>query len=131
MVAAFEAGADAEADHRRAHRRQGEDARGEEVDRLLRVRRQHVDEAEEHEQQHRDAERQQQLLTVAGNTAQLGAQLDERRASSLAHVVAAGQPAEDVLEALPAGAQVVQRMAGVGQPIAELGHQPRLRVARR
>ena len=38
VIAAFEPGADPEADHRRAHRRQGEDARSEEVDRFLRVR---------------------------------------------------------------------------------------------
>jgi hypothetical protein len=69
VIAAFEAGADPEADHRRAHRRQGKDARRQKVDRIVRVGRQHVDKAEEHEQHHRYAQRQQQLLTVGTNTA--------------------------------------------------------------
>ena len=38
----------------------------------------HVDQAEEHEQQHWDAERQQQLLAVAGDPTQLGPQLHEQ-----------------------------------------------------
>ena len=69
VIAAFEAGADPEADHRSAHRCQGEDAGGEKVDRLFRVGREHIDQAEEHEQHHRYPERQQQLLTVGSNTA--------------------------------------------------------------
>jgi hypothetical protein len=54
--------------HRGGHHGQREDARSKEVDGIVGVRRQHVDEAEEDEEQHRDAEGDEQLLAVADPT---------------------------------------------------------------
>ena len=76
VVGALEAGADAEAHHRRAHHRQRQHAGARKSTGSSGCRvGQHVDEAEEHEQQHGDAEREQQLLAVAGHQLQLGAHL--------------------------------------------------------
>ena len=51
--------------------------------------------------------------------------MHEREPSRL--IVPAGEASEHVFEALPTGTQIVQRMTGLGKPVAELGHQPRLR----
>ena len=60
-VAAFVAGGDAEADHRRRHHRQREHARNEEVDRIRKVG-DGVDLREEHEDSERDRQRDEEAL---------------------------------------------------------------------
>src|SRR5262249_11615490 len=67
------------ADHGRRHHREGEDAGREEVDRVVRPGGQHVDDAEEHQQPDRDGDDEQQLLAVAAEELQLGAQLGRER----------------------------------------------------
>ena len=78
-VAALEAGADAEGGHRRRHDGQGQDARNEEVDRVVGAGGQHVHRREEQQEHHRDAQGKEDGLPVGEDHGHLGPQLGHER----------------------------------------------------
>ena len=87
---------------------------------------QHVDVGEEHQQQHRDAEREQQRLAVAGQQRQLEAQVGgERPHPRRAEPSGVGghQAQEHVLQALAPSPEVGQREVALGQPGGERRHE--------
>ena len=96
----------------------------EEVDRVAVAVGQHVDEREEHEQQHRDAERQQHRLAPPQGEHELD-RASARRPPPLDAASFAPsrlrEAQEHVLEALAPGPQVGERQVVLGQPGRERG----------